>query len=249
MKLNGKVAIVTGASSGIGKAIALLFSKEGAKIAICGRSKERLDETSRNLKESHLSLTCDVTKEAEVNAFVDKVEERFGRIDILVNNAGDPTSMPISKMTLDFWNRIISANLTSVFLCTSACLPVMMRQRYGHIVNVASIVGKMGGKYISAYSAGKHGVLGFTRSVAIEVKDYGITINAVCPGFVDTPATDRNIENITQKTGMSPEEIRKFMAKENQSGKIITSEEVAMEVLNLAADETGKKNGEAIDLW
>lgn len=249
MKFTHKVAVVTGASQGIGKAVSLAFMREGAKLAICARNRKALDEAAREIGPEILRLPCDVASESEVMSFVEHVRGRFGKIDILVNNAGETSSALLMEMDTAFWSRMIANNLTSVFFMTRAALPIMINQNYGRIVNVASMAAKHGSRYLSAYSAAKHGVLGFTRSVALEMVDYGITVNAVCPGYVDTPNQERNIEKLMRDRRLSREEVKKILEGKNPRRRFISMEEVAQTILMLASDEAGTITGEAIDLW
>lgn len=249
MKFAHKVAVVTGASQGIGKAVSLAFMREGAKLAICARNREALDEATREIGPEILRLPCDVASESQVNSFVDQVQRHFGRIDILVNNAGETSSALLMEMDTAFWSRMIANNLTSVFFMTRAVLPIMINQNYGRIVNVASMVAKHGSRYLSAYSAAKHGVLGFTRSVALEMVDFGITVNAICPGYVDTPNQERNIATLMNDWKLPREEVRKLLGQKNARRRFISMEEVAQTILVLASDEAGAITGEAIDLW
>ena len=156
-----------------------------------------------------------------------KFHRRFGKIDILVNNAGDTSSALLREMDSDLWNRVLSVNLTGVFLMTREVLAVMTSQQYGRIVNLASMAAKRGSRYLSAYSAAKHGVLGFTQSVALEVVDSGVMVNAVCPGYVDTPGLKDNVEKIMKDRGLSAQEVRKLMAQKNARRRFITMDEVA----------------------
>ena len=249
VKFTNKVAIVTGASQGIGKAVSLAFITEGASVAICARDKARLDEAAEQIGAGVFSMPCDVSSEGEVRSFVQQVQRRFGKIDILVNNAGDTSSALLLEMDSLFWNRTLANNLTSVFLMTRAVIPAMMQQKYGRVVNVASMAAKHGSRYISAYSATKHGVLGFTRSVALEMVDHGITVNAVCPGYVDTLNQERNIETIMRDRRLPHEEVRKMLEQKNPRRRFISMEEVAQTILLLASDEAGAITGEAVDLW
>ena len=249
MKFTNKVAIVTGASQGIGRAVSLAFVSAGAELAICARNKAKLDEAAQQIGPEVFSVLCDVSCESEVSSFVQQVQRRFGRIDILVNNAGETSSALLLEMDSTFWNRMLANNLTSVFLMTRAVIPVMMQQKYGRVVNVASMAAKHGSRYISAYSATKHGVLGFTRSVALEMVEYGITVNAVCPGYVDTPNQERNIETIMRDRRLPHEEVRKMLEQKNPRRRFISMEEVAQTILLLASDEVSTITGEAIELW
>jgi NAD(P)-dependent dehydrogenase (short-subunit alcohol dehydrogenase family) len=249
VEFTDKVAIVTGASQGIGKAVGLAFAKAGAKLAICARDKNNLENAAREIGTAVFSLPCDVASESEVASFVHQVQRHFGRIDILVNNAGETSSALLMEMDSAFWNRMLANNLTSVFLMTQAVLRIMMDQKYGRIVNVASMSAKQGSRYLSAYSATKQGVLGFTRSVALEMVDHGITVNAVCPGYVDTPNQEWNVQKIMRDRGLSRGEVRGLLEERNPRRRFISMGEVAQTILMLASDEAGAVTGEAIELW
>ena len=167
------------------------------------------------------AVPCDVTDPAQIFGLAEIAGERLGRVDILVNNAGTVSSAPLKSLTLETWNHILAVNATGVFLCTKAFLPGMVERGWGRVVNVASIAGKTGGPYISAYAASKHAVLGFTRSVAAEVATTGVTVNAVCPGYVDTPMTDRSVERIVEKTGADPEAVRETMRRTSPQNRLM----------------------------
>lgn len=249
MKLKGKVALITGASRGIGLAIGKAFAAEGAKVALCSRSESDIRLAAQSVGKGTLAIGCDVCNPEQVKDMVDRTVKQFGRLDILVNNAGDAISAPVVKTDMILWDKMINSNLTSVFLCTRAALPHMIEQKSGRILNVSSIAGKMGSKYVSAYSAAKHGVIGFTRCVAIEMAECHITCNAVCPGYVDTPLTERSIQNISEKTGVSVGQARRIIESENVQRRLIKPEEVASVAVFLCSDEAGGITGEAVNIW
>jgi NAD(P)-dependent dehydrogenase (short-subunit alcohol dehydrogenase family) len=177
------------------------------------------------------------------------VTVKFGRgPDILVNNAGIAESAPLAKTGDDLWHRHLAINLTGTFYCTRAALPEMLERGWGRVINVASIAGKTGAPYIAAYAASKHGVLGLTRSVALEVAAKGITVNAICPGYVDTDMTTRGIENVTAKTGRSADQALEVIKKMSPQNRLITVEEVAALALLLASEEGRGINGQAINI-
>lgn len=253
MKLTDKTALITGGGRGIGRAIALEFAREGARVAVVARTVQQIEEVAEEVRSTcgveAIAVACDVTDTGSVTRAFASVTESFGRgADILVNNAGIAESAPLVKTSDELWQRIIAVNLTGAFLCTRAALPAMIERGWGRVINVASIAGKTGAPYISAYTASKHGVLGLTRSVAVEVATKGITVNAICPGYVETEMSEQAINNITQKTGKSPEEARDVLNRMSPQNRLVTSEEVAALALLLASHEGRGINGQAINV-
>ena len=249
MKLEGKGAVVTGGGRGIGAAVARALAEEGASVVVSARSQDEIEAVAEELRaDGHAAwaVPCDVTDPAQVFGLAEAAGEHLGQADILVNNAGTVTSAPLKALTLELWNRILAVNATGVFLCTKAFLPGMVERGWGRVVNVASIAGKTGGPYISAYSASKHAVIGFTRSVAAEVATSGVTVNAVCPGYVDTPMTDRSVDRIVEKTGADPEAVRETMRRTSPQNRLMEPEEVALAVVNLCHPGAKGINGQAI---
>ena len=253
MTLKGRIALITGGGRGIGRAIALSFGREGARVALAARTTTQVEEVARKVTEetglSALALVCDVSDAASVKRMFALVEEKLRcGPDILVNNAGIAESAPLTKTDDDLWQRHLDINLSGTFYCTRAALPGMIERGWGRIINIASIAGKTGAPYIAAYSASKHGVLGLTRSVALEVGAKGITVNAICPGYVDTDMTTRGIENITAKTGHSSEQALEAIKRMSPQNRLITPEEVAALALLLASEEGRGINGQAINI-
>jgi NAD(P)-dependent dehydrogenase (short-subunit alcohol dehydrogenase family) len=231
--------------------VALALAREGADLGLLSRTADELKGVASEVQRVGRRASfwiCDVTRPDDVQRSVTLMNQTFGRVDILINNAGGADSSPVVNTDLKSWNDTLELNLTPVFLFCRSLLPRMIQQGYGRIVNVASIAGKLGAAYVAAYSAAKHGVLGFTKSLALELLDTGILVNAVCPGYVDTPMTQANIRKIVEKTGRSLEEVRKKLESFNPQGRFMTPEEVAEKILELAADDC-QRNGEAIDLW
>lgn len=232
-------AVVTGGGSGIGAAVAQRLLADGLRVTLMGRSLERLQAQQVLLGEVAVQA-CDVSDEASVNAAFAAV----GEVDILVNNAGQVETAPFAKTSLDVWQRLLDVNLTGTFLCSRAVLPGMLARRHGRIVNVASTAALKGYAYVAAYCAAKHGVLGLTRALALEVAAKGVTVNAVCPGYTETDIVANAVDTIVAKTGRTPEQARAELAKVNPQGRLIQPDEVAGTVAWLIGN--GAVNGQAI---
>ncbi|MGQ3052974.1 MAG: SDR family NAD(P)-dependent oxidoreductase [Roseateles sp.] len=234
-----KQAVVTGGGSGIGAAVAKRLLADGWRVTLMGRSHERLASQQAALGEVAIQV-CDVSDEASVTAAFAAV----GDVDLLVNNAGQVETAPLHKTSLELWQRLLNVNLTGTFLCSRAVLPGMLTRRQGRIVNVASTAALKGYAYVAAYCAAKHGVLGLTRAMALEVAAKGVTVNAVCPGYTETDIVASAIDTIVAKTGRTPQEARAELAKTNPQGRLIQPEEVADAIAWLVA--SAGINGQAI---
>ena len=253
MKLQNRLALITGGGRGIGRSIALEFAREGADIVVAARTPQQVEvvaqEIAEELQSRALPFTCDVSDPASVEQLFTKVKNAFGRgPDIMVNNAGIAESTPLLKTDDAHWRRHLEINLSGTFYCTRAALGEMIERGWGRIINIASIAGKTGAPYIAAYAASKHGVLGLTRSVALEVAARGVTVNAICPGYVDTDMTTRGVENITSKTGRTAEEALDSIKKMSPQNRLIEADEVAALALLLASHEGRGINGQAINV-
>lgn len=234
-------AVVTGGGSGIGAAVARALVNEGHRVTLMGRHLQRLQAQADALGDVAVQV-CDVGDEASVQAAFAATPP----VDLLINNAGQVETAPLAKTSLEVWQRLLNVNLTGSFLCSRAVIPAMRERGFGRIVNVASTAGLKGYAYVAAYCAAKHGVVGMTRALALELARSGITVNAVCPGYTETEIVAAAIENIQAKTGRSAEEARAELAKANPQGRLITPEEVAASVLWLTRPEAGGINGQAI---
>jgi 3-hydroxybutyrate dehydrogenase len=252
-RLADKIALVTGGGRGIGRAVASQFAREGARVAVAARTETEVARVAVEIAEESgvetAHVVCDVSDAESVARMFASVAERFGRgADVLVNNAGVAESAPLTKTDDQFWQRHLSINLSGTFYCMRAAMPSMLASGWGRIINIASIAGKTGAPYIAAYAASKHGVLGLTRSVALEVAAKGITVNAICPGYVETDMTTRAVENITAKTGKTTDEARDIINRMSPQNRLIEPEEVAALALLLASEEGRGINGQAINI-
>jgi NAD(P)-dependent dehydrogenase (short-subunit alcohol dehydrogenase family) len=249
MPLEGKTAVVTGGGQGIGAAVVHALAGAGATVVVSGRTLSKAERMAEELRQEGRNVwatACDITDPEAIARLAAAAGDKFGAVDILVNNAGISESMPFRSITLADWERMLRVNATGAFLCLQAFLPPMLERKWGRVVNVASMAGLEGARYIAAYTASKHALVGLTRAVAAEVAGTGVTVNAVCPSFVDTPMTDASIANIVRKTGRTAEEARAAIVAMMPGGRLIQPEEVAAEVLALVTDETGARNGEAV---
>lgn len=248
--MTGRHALVTGAGSGIGRAIALALAAEGMRVSLAGRRAVPLEAVDREIAvaggESWVVDGFDVTDPEAVGRGVDRALATGGDVAVLVNCAGEAPSAPFEKTGLDLWNRVIGINLTGTYLVTQALLPSIRRAGNGRIVNVASTAGLTGYAYVSAYCASKHGVIGLTRALALELARTDLTVNAVCPGFTDTPLIERAIDTISGKTGRSQDEARASLARANPQGRLVTPREVADTVLWLVSEKSTAITGQAI---
>jgi NAD(P)-dependent dehydrogenase (short-subunit alcohol dehydrogenase family) len=252
LSLDGKRAIVTGAGRGIGRAIAIALAQAGADVGITARTFEELEEVGMEIHGTYgrhcASILCDVTNPEQVEEMAAALINSLEGVDILVNNAGNAGSHKFLNHPDELWHRMIAINLNSVYYVTKAVAPAMVEQRSGRIINVASIASRVGGSYIAAYTAAKHGVLGLTRALATELMQYNITVNAICPGYVDTPMTDSSVANIAARTGMSLEVARETLTRTSPQRRLIEADEVAAIAVFLAQESSKGITGQAINI-
>lgn len=236
--LDGKCALVTGGTRGIGLAVAQALQAQGARVIITGRDQASLEASGFDGGR----LAMDVADPESVAAAF----ALAGKVDILVNNAGQAASSPFHRTDAETWQRMLDVNLSGTFHCTRAALPAMIEAGWGRVVNIASTAGLTGYRYVAAYCAAKHGVIGLTRALALEVATRGVTVNAVCPGFTETDIVKDAVNNIMAKTGRTEEQARAELAAGNPQQRLIQPEEVAAAVAWLCQPGSASMNGQAI---
>lgn len=239
MRFEGKVAIITGAGRGIGKAIAERLASEGADVVVCDIDKEAAERTAEEIRSKYsvkaIAISADVAKEGDVNSMVEETIKNFGRVDFLINNAGITKDSLLLRMSEEEWDKVIAVDLKSVFLCTRAVIRHMMRQRFGRIVNISSVIGLRGNVGQANYASAKAGIIGFTKSSARELAGRNITVNAVAPGYIQTEMTER-----------LPQDVREEMLKQVPLGRPGQPEDVAGVVAFLCSEDASYITGEII---
>ena len=240
MQLNGKHALVTGGGRGIGQACALALARAGATVTVVGRSRKNLDAVAAQV--DGRALEADLSDRAST----DRMLAQVGRVDILVNNAGIAESAPLEKTSDELWDRVVELDATSPFRVIRALVPAMVAAKWGRIVNIASNAGVSGYGYTAAYCAAKHAMVGFTRALAIDLARTGVTINALCPGWVATDMAAEAVARIVAKTGRSDAEARATLENMSPQRRMIQPEEVAHTAVMLCADEARGIHGQTI---
>lgn len=240
------VALVTGAGRGIGAGVATALSGQGYAVALTSRNREQLEETAARCPGPTLVLPADLTAPGAVEEMVDRLEQEWGAPEVVVANAGAGVSASVERTTDEQWQQMLDLNLTAPFRLLRRTIPAMKQAGHGRIVVVASVAAKVGDPYISAYTASKHGVLGLVRSAAAELARTGVTVNAVCPGYVDTPMTEQTVRGIVEKTGRTPEEALAALEAKSPLHRLITVDEVVEAVLGCVRN--GGMTGQGINV-
>jgi NAD(P)-dependent dehydrogenase (short-subunit alcohol dehydrogenase family) len=254
MRLAERVAFITGGGRGIGRAVALAFAREGARVMVVARTNAEVEKVAREIRSAAgeraaAHAICDVSDADSVTAAFAAASDFFGAgPDVLVNSAGIAESAKVTETTDALWQRHLAVNLNGTFYCMRAALPSMIERGWGRIINIASIAGKTGAPYVAAYTASKHGVLGLTRSAAVEVARANVTVNAVCPGYVETEMTAGAVRNITSKTGRSAAEALEALRRMSPQHRLVTPEEVAALCVLLASEDGRGITGQAINV-
>ena len=248
--LIGQHAIVTGGGRGIGAAIVSMLADSGADVTLMGRDKETLTKHATSIslkgKQRVFCQTVDVTDPQSIERAFKTSQEQLGPAHILVNNAGGVISTPFLKLDLAQWNESIALNLTGVYLCTQHVVEGMIKRASGRIINISSTAGLSGYPYVSHYCAAKHGVVGFTKALALELSEHGITVNSVCPGMTDTDLIADSVKRISKKTGLDESDVRKQFISSNLIGRLIEPSEVASAVLWLCLAGQASQTGQTV---
>jgi NAD(P)-dependent dehydrogenase (short-subunit alcohol dehydrogenase family) len=251
IRLDQKTALITGASRGIGRAIALEFARSGANVIITARSVNDLETLAaeiRALGQKAIAIPCDLNEPSSLDAAVAQAQSELGSIDILVNNAGITQGVKFTQMTPELWQRIMTINVESAMRLMQLTLDPMASRGWGRVINIASIAAKAGLRYSAAYNASKHALLGITRSVALDYAQKGVTVNAVCPGWVLTEMAEETVQNIQEKTGRSREEAIHSLVKDVPLARMIEPLEVAALATFLASDHAAAITGQGYNI-
>jgi 3-hydroxybutyrate dehydrogenase len=249
--LSDKVVLITGGSGGLGRCLARVFARQGYRVGITSRDSEKLSAAVEEIRELGfpvLALPCDIRHKDQVESLAEELRTRLGPVHVLINNAGIAQAMSLLEMPDSLWEETLQTNLTGAYHCCRAFLPGMIDAGWGRIINIASTAGKVGYPHVTAYVSSKHGLLGLTRSLALETARLRITVNAICPGYIDDERTRDNARRMADKTGKSIEEILALFAGSAPQNRLIQADEVASLALHLASENSGGITGQAINV-
>lgn len=249
--LEQKVVLVTGGSGGLGRAIAQAFARQGHRVIITARSEDKLKVAAESLSSGGaevLAFPCDITERKQVEGLAEAVRARWGNVQILVNNAGVAKAASFLEMPDSLWDEIIKTNLTGTYYCCKVFLPAMVEARWGRIINIGSTTSKVAYSHVAAYVTSKHGLIGLTRTLALETARLGITVNAICPGYLDDELTRANAQGMAKKTGKSVEDILAMFASSAPQKRLIAPAEVAELALLVASEKLAGMTGQALSL-
>ena len=249
--LEGKIVLITGAGGGIGRAIALAFATQGSHVTVTGRTQATLDAVAEEIRRTGAEVfprISDVTQKTQIERLKHEISSRFGPVQVLVNNVGIAPAAGFLEMQDSLWEEVMRVNLTGTYNCCKVFLAEMLASKWGRIINIASTVAKVAYSHISAYVTSKHAVLGLTRALAVETAQFGVTVNAVCPGYVDTGLTRRNALLMAEKRGKPLDDSLKILASTSPQKRLIEPEEVAHLALMLASESARGITGQAINV-
>jgi NAD(P)-dependent dehydrogenase (short-subunit alcohol dehydrogenase family) len=251
--LAGRHALVTGAGRGIGAAIAQALAAAGARVSLLSRDMQKLKTTAAQIAKAHpasevATISADVSDSAAIKEAAERARARFGPVHLLINNAGQAQSAPFLKTDEALWQRMLAVNLTGTYICSHEVLPDMLKGSFGRIVNIASTAGLRGYAYVTAYTAAKHGVIGLTRALALEVATHGVTVNAICPGYTDTDMVKSAVDTIATQTGRSAQEARAILVRNNPQRRLIAPQEVAQAAVWLCGPDTASITGQCLSI-
>jgi NAD(P)-dependent dehydrogenase (short-subunit alcohol dehydrogenase family) len=249
--LHGKIVLVTGGSGGLGQALAEAFAMSQNRVVLTARNTAKLEAAAEKIARKGaqvLALPADISRRDQVKSLGEKIRAHWGDVQILINNAGVARAISFADMPDALWDQTLETNLTGVYNCCKVFLPAMIRAKWGRIINIASITAKVGFSHATAYTASKHGLLGLTRSLALETARAGVTVNAICPGYIDDDRTRENAKIMAEKTGKRVEDILKLFAQSAPQNRLIGPDEVASLALVIASEKLGAMTGQAINV-
>lgn len=249
--LRDKIVLITGGSGGLGQAMAAAFAAQESRVAIVARNRRRLEVAAANMPHKGaqiLALPCDIRRRSQVQDLQKEIKQRWGDVQILINNAGIARAVNFSDMSDELWDDTLATNLTAAYNCCKVFLPAMTAAKWGRVINIASIAAKVGFRHVTAYTASKHGLLGLTRSLALETAHLGVTVNAICPGYIDDERTRENAKLMAEKTGKSVAQIFELFASSAPQNRLIEPEEVAVLAVLIASEKLGAMTGQGVNV-